>query len=104
MPPLSKLAADSPPKAVKFSVEGSLAPPDLSLLYKPGFFNEDSFAALMASSEESVKLNLKQLDSSPDAFPSAFQALELKPFNDPGKKGQLTEEDEEFTITKFVPK
>ena len=68
MQPLTKIAIDSPPKLPKVSIEG-LAPPDLSLLAKPGFFNEDSFAALLASSEESAKLNLKELDSSPDAFP-----------------------------------
>jgi hypothetical protein len=46
----------------------------LSTLIKPGCFNEDSFAAFLASSEESVKLNLKELEfySSPDVFPQAF--------------------------------
>jgi hypothetical protein len=46
----------------------------LSTLIKPGCFNEDSFAAFLASSEESVKLNLnvEEFYSSPDVFPLAF--------------------------------
>lgn len=99
-----KTVNDSPKQPV--NVLGSLAPPDLSTLLKPEFFNEESFAAFLASSEESVKLNLKELDSSPDAFAQAFSvtATNMMPINEPLKKDQLTEEDEEFTITKFVAK
>jgi hypothetical protein len=61
-----KLAANDSPKTEPTVMAGSLAPPDMSKLIATEFFKEDSFANILQSPDEEVKLNLKELESSPE--------------------------------------
>jgi len=93
----------------------------MSKLIKTEFDKEDSFANIMQSPDEEAKLNLKELESSPELgsftladfkMPEEPQA-DVKPVTEVenmlkalviNPPNTTVEEDEEFTITKIVKK
>lgn len=102
------------------TLDCSLAPPDMSTLISNDF-KEDSFANIRQSPSEETKLNLKDLASSPEPLSNGNNSghFKLPDFPEPSETckidkmlqglnicppSTLTEEDEEFTITKIVKK